>query len=1214
MKRNKLTLLLLLAALVCALFALVGCNDTSGSFSGGGGSGDEPSGEDPLPRIITKVEYSYEIEPDTSALPLTVEAGERTMNHDSIPLKASVHAFVYSMADPNDPNPSVDSGPKPVDLTKNLSARIDWPIDVFETEKEFLPDLQIDPQEDWRRDFGKYISFDDKDLDRNSLLMDIITDSSLRDMIYGRDTEVVNTGTPTADFHLSFEDLFNVIPAKEHRAVTATVDANREESHRLAPFVENAFDRGEIVFTTVGGIDIGVTADMVNAAYPDGDVQARSTDRSPLVLLIDRLEYKATFSYGGITYDIDIPFTEYHNIDKDSYTISVEDRKMYGSPYLNWSDFYLDQFAEEELTIAIDVHSLLEDTEIEERVTFSLPVERSDIFACDPSEEAVTFYFNASMEYGPITFREIVFPCEQPTAYLFHMPDLHVAEVAKYDTGLFEKVPFVTADVLYSDSHVLSLTYEEIDNASYESEGFRDQNLLHYYEHYLYDLMQDYRELSASPAPYTLEAGQNKVTGLLKESIAYAVFTEEIEETMHLYRKQTFAPPMVSSITEYYYDSVRSCSDEPQQRTVALPEDFFAGFNTDKQGTTVKSLATEETIYPEQCGSFTLIVENDTVERLTFELSLLFGGIIVGEPVDLRDCYVIAHYTHGQTDRVPFTPDMLGSYDASRTGEQNIEVTYRDEEISFTDTVAMTVRKVKSFTVAEGLDKYYLDGEEPDFDVWIAVTYTDEEETDFVSIPPEKFASFNTTGAGSHSFALTYGGYTLTYSYEVIEGLYLTYTVGDHISFTGYRLGKPEQGEENVFVPEDIKNIVLPANIGGVPVTELKANLFANLSILRSLVVPDSVTTVGYGVVDNCKNLKTLTIPTTVPIEKYFKEYKEAKWPANGTNPTLPNDLTIVFSDSSTALSADFLKNFQSDSDTPIAFKIDFGAGIQSITIENESSPFPNWGYIQGFAATGNTAFTVTENVLFGNGGATLLYYPDFKTETSYTVPAGVTEIKYMENQNLTELVISKDVITLPEDFMSSCDKLQSVTFAAGSSLRVLPEDAFRSCSSLETFVFPENLEEIGAYALTYIKVEKIILPKTVTKIGDHAFDNATCTHFYLPTGATDSCLTPSMYYSTGIQLPKLQAFAYDGSVILSNLLFFVETNTYRAGFDLYITGEDTAIAGTDWYGGGFGNVFAGSATPLRSVHVFGGVSFNRGNLPGSVTVTNHADTAAKWW
>ncbi len=1205
MKRNRIALLLIVAAFFCALFALVGCDDSSGSH-GGGDSSD--SGTEVT--TIVKVEYSYDLSVDASAYPVTVEAGTQTANYDSIPLKARISALVYKKSESTDPmSTSMGENAKTVEYTKEMYARIDWPVDAFETETAPLPGMEEMPENKWRTEFGKCISFDYKDMDKSVLALEIIqSDPSLRSLPLAANLEIVASTGPNANFDLSFNQLFTVVPASEHKQVKASVNVDK-----LAPFVENSFERGQLYFKTVNNAKINVTAEMIEAAYPDGDVQVESYDPFSFLLVLDRLKYKATCSYGGVTYDIDFSFSE-SDIDKTSYTLSAANQKIYGSPYLNWSDFYLDQFEEGAITVAANVHTHLQNgSDIDKTVTFRLPVDRSDIASCEPSGQDVYFLFKEPVEYGPITIYNLSFPCEQPVTYLFHMPTLPVAEVAQYDYQLFENVLFDSADIVYGDSHVLSLTREEIENASYNSEEshLRENNLLAYYKSIGRDtnLWMEYQDLSASPSPYTLEDRDIKLMGILKESVAYAVFTDEIEDTMQLYIKQAFIPPMISSVTEYYYDSVRSYMGSPKQRTVELPEDFFAGFNTDKKGTIVKTLATKDTVHPEQCDSFTLIVQTDTVESLSFKFDLFFDGIVVGEPVDLRNCYAIAHYTHGQTAKVPLTNDMLGSYDQTQTGEQEIDVTYNDGESSFTGSVTMTVRKVKSFTVAEGLDQYYLEGDEPDFDVWLTVTYTDETE-DFVSIPPEKFASFDTTGKGEHSFKLTYGGYTLTHTYQVIEGLYLTYASGDHITFTGYQIGKPDDDAENVFVPADIKNIVLPAEIGTVPVTELKANLFAGLSILRSLVVPDTVTTVGYGVVDNCKNLKTLTIPVTVTLEKYFKQYQKKTLFSNGTYPTVPSDLTVVISDKATAFPDNFLAAFETDSEHPISFKIDFGAGISSL--EGQGN-FTNWQYIKGFAATGNSTITVVENVVFIDGGTTLLYYPDFKTETAYQIPEDVTTIRYMQNKNIETLTIGADVETLPEYFMEHSEKLTTVTFLPNSKLKILPNRAFYGCGTLTSLTFPDGLSEIGEYALGEIAVDTIVLPKTVTKIGERAFDRATCKRFYLPPAATQPWTDTSSYTSLpSISLPSLVDFAYDGSVALENLPPFKDSYSTGNITNLYITGE-TSIIGNEW--GSRGYTYNSSfASPIKAVHVYGGANFNKGNLSNSVTVTRHANDEGKWW
>ena len=112
----------------------------------------------------------------------------------------------------------------------------------------------------------------------------------------------------------------------------------------------------------------------------------------------------------------------------------------------------------------------------------------------------------------------------------------------------------------------------------------------------------------------------------------------------------------------------------------------------------------------------------------------------------------------------------------------------------------------------------------------------------------------------------------------------------------------------------------------------------------------------------------------------------------------------------------------------------------------------------------GNTTFSATDGVLFR--GSTLVKYPKAKTGTTYSVPAGTTEIgesAFTSTQTLT-------TITLPD------------------SITVIGSSAFENTSNLENINLPSGLVSLGTYSLIYTKITSIVVPHTVTTWGYQPF------------------------------------------------------------------------------------------------------------------------------
>ena len=104
----------------------------------------------------------------------------------------------------------------------------------------------------------------------------------------------------------------------------------------------------------------------------------------------------------------------------------------------------------------------------------------------------------------------------------------------------------------------------------------------------------------------------------------------------------------------------------------------------------------------------------------------------------------------------------------------------------------------------------------------------------------------------------------------------------------------------------------------------------------------------------------------------------------------------------------------------------------------------------------GNPNFNTIDGVLFS--GSTLVAYPKGKTSTTYSVPAGTTEIGEAAFQSTPTLT----TITLPD------------------SITVIGSDAFSYSQNLANINLPSGLTTLGSYSLYYTKISNIVVPHTV--------------------------------------------------------------------------------------------------------------------------------------
>jgi hypothetical protein len=116
-------------------------------------------------------------------------------------------------------------------------------------------------------------------------------------------------------------------------------------------------------------------------------------------------------------------------------------------------------------------------------------------------------------------------------------------------------------------------------------------------------------------------------------------------------------------------------------------------------------------------------------------------------------------------------------------------------------------------------------------------------------------------------------------------------------------------------------------------------------------------------------------------------------------------------------------------------------SGVTSIG----TNPFWLCGNLEEISVSESNAFYSAENgVLFNKEKTKLISYPAGKTETSYAVPEGVTEIA--------------------DESVRACENLTAIVLP--DSLRSIGTSAFRDCSNLTELVIPENVSSVGYWSL----------------------------------------------------------------------------------------------------------------------------------------------------
>ena len=228
-------------------------------------------------------------------------------------------------------------------------------------------------------------------------------------------------------------------------------------------------------------------------------------------------------------------------------------------------------------------------------------------------------------------------------------------------------------------------------------------------------------------------------------------------------------------------------------------------------------------------------------------------------------------------------------------------------------------------------------------------------------------------------------------------------------------------------------DIVIPKTIEGCPVTEIATDAFRGDKYLKSITIPNSVTSIGEYAFSTCPKLESIVIPNSV------------------------NTVGSAAFGACTGLTSVTIGN----SVTSIGDSVFSGCtGLTSITIPGSVT------------SIGNGAF-------YGCSGITSVIIPDSVTDMGYNALYGCS--------GLTSITIPASVTSIGARAFYGCTGLTSVTIP--DSVTSIGSYAFYYCTGLTSVTIPDSVTSIGDsvfYGCTGLT--SITIPGSVTSIGNGAF------------------------------------------------------------------------------------------------------------------------------
>ena len=316
---------------------------------------------------------------------------------------------------------------------------------------------------------------------------------------------------------------------------------------------------------------------------------------------------------------------------------------------------------------------------------------------------------------------------------------------------------------------------------------------------------------------------------------------------------------------------------------------------------------------------------------------------------------------------------------------------------------------------------------------------------------------------------------------------------------------------------------------------------FRDCCALTSITMPDSVTSVGSNAFTGCSRLSTVTIGsgTTAIADNAFTDCPViSSFTVSGDNTAYSSVDGVLYSKNVTRLlKYPSTKESAAYSIPDTVTTIDENAfyrcyGLRSLTVPDgvlnlpgnmvyhcpdlvsvtigsgvstiNMNAFRDCERLESFTVSAdNTTFSSQDGVLFNKGKTALLLYPMAKKDSSYSIPATVTEIGNSSFRSCSELrtVTIPDSVTSVGDYaFSDCSRITSVTI--GSGVTAIGANTFSGCPKLASITVAELNAQYSSLDGVLFNKEKTTLllypmakdgksyaiPDTVVLISNNAF------------------------------------------------------------------------------------------------------------------------------
>ncbi len=280
-------------------------------------------------------------------------------------------------------------------------------------------------------------------------------------------------------------------------------------------------------------------------------------------------------------------------------------------------------------------------------------------------------------------------------------------------------------------------------------------------------------------------------------------------------------------------------------------------------------------------------------------------------------------------------------------------------------------------------------------------------------------------------------------------------------------------GNNAFFDCKNLKSVIIPKSV-----TSIDNSAFSGCSSLTSVTIPSSVTSIGNYAFSGCSSLTSITIPSSVTSigNNAFFDCKNLK------SVIIPKSVTSI-GEEAFSLCTNLTSITIPNSVTSIGdYAFSGCTSLKSITIP---SSVKSIGYEAFYNCTSLTSVTTS---IRGEAFKGTKWLENQQKKNPLVIVNGIL----IDGRNCSGNVsIPNGVTSIGEGAFFLCTSLTSVTMQNG--VKSIGEEAFSLCTNLTSITIPNSVTSVGKRAFSGCSsLTSVTIPSSVTSIGDYAFSGCT--------------------------------------------------------------------------------------------------------------------------